>query len=114
VEFPEVPPTLLANLNRQRLEGKLCDVSILLQGRIFRAHRAVLAASSPYFHDQLFLKELDSISLPDVMDPEAFGVVLASAYTGRLAMAPEEIVNFLTVGSVLQMWHIVDKCTELL
>ncbi|KAL8213609.1 UNVERIFIED_CONTAM: hypothetical protein K2H54_067413 [Gekko kuhli] len=29
-------------------------------------------------------------------------------------MASDEIVNYLTVGSVLQMWHIVDKCTELL
>lgn len=29
-------------------------------------------------------------------------------------MLRDDIVNYLTVGSVLQMWHIVDKCTELL
>lgn len=29
-------------------------------------------------------------------------------------MLREDIVNYLTIGSVLQMWHIVDKCTELL
>uniref|UniRef100_A0A8C3JTR7 Zinc finger and BTB domain containing 22 n=1 Tax=Calidris pygmaea TaxID=425635 RepID=A0A8C3JTR7_9CHAR len=104
----------MANLNRQRVEGKLCDISIHVQGRVFRAHRAVLAASSPYFHDQVLLKNMTSIVLPNVMDPGAFETVLGSAYTGRLSMAPEEIVNFLTVGSVLQMWHIVDKCTELL
>ncbi|NWW77452.1 ZBT22 protein, partial [Climacteris rufus] len=102
VEFPEVPPALLAKLNQQRLDGKLCDVSIHVQGRVFRAHRA------------LFLKNLDSVVLPSVMDPAAFAVVLGSAYTGRLSMAPGDIVNLLTVGSVLQMWHIVDKCTELL
>ncbi|NXC48745.1 ZBT22 protein, partial [Penelope pileata] len=114
VDFPEIPSALLAKLNQQRVEGKLCDISIHVQGRVFRAHRAVLAASSPYFHDQVLLKNMTSIVLPSVMDPGAFETVLGSAYTGRLAMAPQEIVNFLTVGSVLQMWHIVDKCTELL
>ncbi|NXB87564.1 ZBT22 protein, partial [Vidua chalybeata] len=114
VEFPQVPPALLSNLNQQRLEGKLCDVSIHVQGREFRAHRAVLAASSPFFHDQLFLKNLDSIELPGVMDPAAFALVLGCAYTGRLSMARGDLLSFLTVGSVLQMWHIVDKCTELL
>lgn len=114
VDFPEITSALLANLNQQRVEGKLCDISIHVQGRVFRAHRAVLAASSPYFHDQVLLKNMTSIVLPNVMDPSAFETVLGSAYTGRLSMAPGEIVNFLTVGSVLQMWHIVDKCTELL
>lgn len=114
VDFPEITSALLENLNQQRLEGKLCDISIHVQGRIFRAHRAVLAASSPYFHDQVLLKNMMSIVLPSVMDPVAFETVLGSAYTGKLSMASDEIVNYLTVGSVLQMWHIVDKCTELL
>uniref|UniRef100_H9GE17 Zinc finger and BTB domain-containing protein 22 n=1 Tax=Anolis carolinensis TaxID=28377 RepID=H9GE17_ANOCA len=114
VAFPEVTGALLESLNQQRLEGKLCDIAIQVQGRVFRAHRAVLAASSPYFHDQVLLKNMTSVVLPSVMDPVAFEAVLGSAYTGHLSMAADEIVNFLTVGSVLQMWHIVDKCTELL
>uniref|UniRef100_A0A8D0HMI9 Zinc finger and BTB domain containing 22 n=1 Tax=Sphenodon punctatus TaxID=8508 RepID=A0A8D0HMI9_SPHPU len=114
VDFPEITSALLENLNQQRVEGQLCDISIHVQGRVFRAHRAVLAASSPYFHDQVLLKNMTSIVLPSVMDPVAFETVLGSAYTGKLSMASDEIVNFLTVGSVLQMWHIVDKCTELL
>ncbi|KAF7235074.1 Zinc finger and BTB domain-containing protein 22 [Varanus komodoensis] len=114
VDFPEVTSALLQNLNQQRVEGKLCDIAIHVQGRVFRAHRAVLAASSPYFHDQVLLKNMTSIILPSVMDPVAFETVLGSAYTGKLSMAADEIVNYLTVGSVLQMWHIVDRCTELL
>ena len=76
MDFPEITSALLANLNQQRVEGKLCDISIHVQGRVFRAHRAVLAASSPYFHDQVLLKNMTSIVLPNVMDPSAFGAGL--------------------------------------
>ncbi|XP_041091033.1 zinc finger and BTB domain-containing protein 22-like [Polyodon spathula] len=114
VDFPEVPVSLLESLNQQRLEGQLCDLSIHVQGQEFRAHRCVLAASSPYFHDQVLLKNVSSVVLPSVMDPLAFESVLGSAYTGRLSMFTDEIINYLTVGSVLQMWHVVDKCSELL
>ncbi|KAM9323864.1 zinc finger and BTB domain-containing protein 22 [Gastrophryne carolinensis] len=114
VDFPDVASSLLESLNQQRMEGKLCDVSIHAQGRVFRAHRAVLAASSPYFHDQVLLKGMSCVALPGVVDPGAFEAVLCAAYTGRLTMLADEIVNYLTVGSVLQMWHVVDKCSELL
>uniref|UniRef100_H2SAD1 Zinc finger and BTB domain containing 22b n=1 Tax=Takifugu rubripes TaxID=31033 RepID=H2SAD1_TAKRU len=112
--FPSAQASVLDGLNRQREEGRLCDLSIHVQGHVFKAHRCVLAASSPYFHDQVLLKNMSTVSIPAVMDPLAFESVLSCAYTGRLRMLRDDIVNYLTVGSVLQMWHIVDKCTELL
>lgn len=57
---------------------------------------------------------MSAVSIPAAMDPLAFESVLSCAYTGQLRMLRDDIVNYLTVGSVLQMWHIVDKCTELL
>ncbi|XP_035536977.1 zinc finger and BTB domain-containing protein 22b [Morone saxatilis] len=112
--FPSAQASVLDSLNRQREDGRLCDLSIHVQGNVFKAHRCVLAASSPYFHDQVLLKNMSTVSIPAVMDPLAFESVLSCAYTGQLRMLREDIVNYLTVGSVLQMWHIVDKCTELL
>ncbi|XP_055732256.1 zinc finger and BTB domain-containing protein 22-like [Salvelinus fontinalis] len=112
--FPSSQASVLDSLNRQREEGQLCDLSIQVQGKVFKAHRCVLAASSPYFHDQVLLKNMSTVSIPAVMDLLAFESVLSCAYTGQLRMLREDIVNYLTVGSVLQMWHIVDKCTELL
>ncbi|XP_012706994.2 zinc finger and BTB domain-containing protein 22 [Fundulus heteroclitus] len=112
--FPGVRAAVLDNLNRQREEGRLCDLSIQVQGHVFRAHRCVLAASSPYFHDQVLLKNVTTVSLPSVMDPVAFESVLSSAYTGQLSIIHDDIVNYVTVASFLQMWHIVDKCTEIL
>nr|BAD93269.1 BING1 [Oryzias latipes] len=114
VSFPGAQTSVLDSLNRQREDGSLCDLSIHVQGQVFKAHRCVLAASSPYFHDQVLLKNMSAVSIPAVMDPLAFESVLSCAYTGQLRMLRDDIVNYLTVGSVLQMWHIVDKCTELL
>lgn len=51
--FPNVQASVLDSLNRQREDGQLCDLSIHVQGHVFKAHRCVLAASSPYFHDQV-------------------------------------------------------------
>ncbi|XP_030644845.1 zinc finger and BTB domain-containing protein 22 [Chanos chanos] len=112
--FPSVRASILDNLNQQREEGQLCDLSILVQGQVFRAHRCVLAASSPYFHDQVVLKNVTSVTLPSVLEPLAVQSVLDSAYTGQLRIMCDDIVNYVTVASFLQMWHIVDKCTEIL
>lgn len=51
--FPNAQAEVLDSLNRQREDGQLCDLSIHVQGQVFKAHRCVLAASSPYFHDQV-------------------------------------------------------------
>lgn len=61
--FPNVQTSVLNSLNRQREDGQLCDLSIHVQGHVFKAHRCVLAASSPYFHDQVCLLPSDNVYL---------------------------------------------------
>ncbi|XP_072529864.1 zinc finger and BTB domain-containing protein 43 [Salminus brasiliensis] len=114
VEFPDFSCSLLKKLNQQRQRGQLCDLIVSLGGHQFRAHRAVLAASSPYFCDQVLLKNSARVVLPDVMHPCVFERLLLSCYTGALSVPSGEVVAFLTAASFLQMWHVVDKCTELL
>ncbi|KAJ8413779.1 hypothetical protein AAFF_G00063770 [Aldrovandia affinis] len=114
VEFPDFSCSILQKLNRQRQLGQLCDITVVIQGHRFRAHRAVLAASSPYFCDQVLLKNSVRVVLPDVMLPSVFESLLQSCYTGSLLLPVGEVVGFLTAASFLQMWHVVDKCTELL
>nr|XP_033815870.1 zinc finger and BTB domain-containing protein 43 [Geotrypetes seraphini]XP_033815871.1 zinc finger and BTB domain-containing protein 43 [Geotrypetes seraphini]XP_033815872.1 zinc finger and BTB domain-containing protein 43 [Geotrypetes seraphini]XP_033815873.1 zinc finger and BTB domain-containing protein 43 [Geotrypetes seraphini] len=114
VDFPDFSNVILQKLNQQRQLGQLCDISIIVQGHLFRAHKAVLAASSPYFCDQVLLKNSRRVVLPDVMNPRVFENILVSTYTGRLVMPAPEIVSYLTAASFLQMWNVVDKCTELL
>ena len=40
-------------LDSLRVSGALCDVTIVVAGQEFRAHKIILAASSPYFKAML-------------------------------------------------------------
>lgn len=114
VDFPDFSSNVLKRLNQQRQLGQLCDITVVLQGQQYRAHRAVLAASSSYFCDQVLLKNSQQVVLPDVMQARVFESLLQSCYTGALQLPAGEVVGFLTAASFLQMWHVVGKCTELL
>ncbi|XP_037450519.1 BTB/POZ and MATH domain-containing protein 1-like [Triticum dicoccoides] len=66
------------------------DVSFVVAGETFRAHRALLAARSPVFEAELFGAMLESsssssspIALEDI-EPETFGAVLRFIYTDTL------------------------------
>lgn len=53
MEVPSYLPQLLYELNEQRKRGFFCDCSILVEGRVFKAHRNVLFAGSGYFQSLL-------------------------------------------------------------
>ena len=40
---------LLRELNEQRQHGVLCDVCVVVEGKVFKAHKNVLLGSSRYF-----------------------------------------------------------------
>ncbi|KAM5287096.1 zinc finger and BTB domain-containing protein 9 isoform 1-T3 [Hipposideros larvatus] len=114
IEFPQHSSLLLEALNRHRLEGKFCDVSLLVQGRELRAHKAVLAAASPYFHDKLLLGDAPRLTLPSIIEADAFEGLLQLIYSGRLRLPLDALPAHLLVASGLQMWQVVDQCSEIL
>ncbi|XP_077340857.1 zinc finger and BTB domain-containing protein 9 [Lithobates pipiens] len=114
MDFPHYSSVLLNTLNKQRLEGKFCDLSIHVQDRVFRVHKTVLAASSPYFHDKLLLNDTNCLVLPAVIQPDAFENLLQLIYSGSLSLEMEALPSHLLVASGLQMWQVVDRCCELL
>lgn len=122
MEIPDFGRSVLGSLNEQRLLGHYCDVSILVQGRSFKAHRAVLAASSLYFRD-LFSAAADSsfstssqavFELPSSVTPTCFQQILSFCYTGRLSMAASEQLVLMYTAGYLQIQNIVERGMELL
>ncbi|NXO45591.1 ZBTB9 protein, partial [Locustella ochotensis] len=114
ISFPRHAPTLLDSLNRLRLQGKFCDVTIHAGGRVFAAHGSVLAAASPFFHDKLLLRAGPRLSLPPAVDASTFEGLLEFIYCGRLTVAVEALPGHLLVASALQMWHVVERCSQIL
>ncbi|NXU93820.1 ZBTB9 protein, partial [Xiphorhynchus elegans] len=114
ISFPRHAAALLDSLNRLRLEGKFCDVTVHVGGRVFPAHKSVLAAASPFFHDKLLLQDGGHLALPPAIDAAAFEGLLQLIYSGCLMVALEALPGHLLAASGLQMWHVVDRCSEIL
>uniref|UniRef100_A0A8C5LGV4 Uncharacterized protein n=1 Tax=Jaculus jaculus TaxID=51337 RepID=A0A8C5LGV4_JACJA len=101
-------------LNELRLQGKLCDIVVHIQGQPFRAHKAVLDASSPYFQDHSALSTMSGLSISVIKNPNVFEQLLSFCYTGRMSLQLKDVVSFLTAASFLQRQCVIDKGTQIL
>ncbi|KAG7266171.1 hypothetical protein CRUP_012502, partial [Coryphaenoides rupestris] len=103
----------LKHMNALRTRQHFCDVTIVASdNQTFRGHKVVLAACSPFLRDQFLLNPASKLQV-EVSLLHSSAVVcnlLLSCYTGVLQFGPEEIVNYLTAASYLQMEHIVERC----
>ncbi|XP_072228512.1 nucleus accumbens-associated protein 2 [Leuresthes tenuis] len=114
VEIPNFGATVLGSLNEQRLLGHYCDVSILVKGQAFKAHRAVLAASSLYFRDLFSSSTKTQFELPSSVTPACFEQILTFCYTGKLTMAASEQLVVMYTAGYLQIQHIVERGMDLM
>ncbi|XP_066515833.1 nucleus accumbens-associated protein 2 [Hoplias malabaricus] len=114
VEIPNFGSTVLGSLNEQRLSGQYCDVSILVKGQAFKAHRAVLAASSLYFRDLFSASTKAQFELPSSVTPACFQQILSFCYTGKLTMAASEQLVVMYTAGYLQIQHIVERGMDLM
>lgn len=117
MEVPSHARDLLLQLNSQRTKGFLCDVIIVVQNALFRAHKNILAASSHYLkslvvHDNLINLDHEMVS------PGVFRVILDYIYTGRLSegdpASPTEpsLGAVLAAASYLQLLDLVVLCKK--
>lgn len=114
LDIPDFSNSVLSHLNQLRIQGRLCDIVVNVQGHSFRAHKVVLAASSPYFRDHMLLSEMSTVSISVIRNPTVFEQLLSFCYTGRLCLQLADIISYLTAASFLQMQHIIDRCTQIL
>lgn len=92
LEFSDVghASSLLVQLNEQRLRGQFCDVTIIAEDTKFKAHKNVLAASSPYFKEVLLEEPAGRqpsqiLELPDIQ-AEVFSDILNFIYNSHLSV----------------------------
>ncbi|XP_057684569.1 zinc finger and BTB domain-containing protein 8B [Corythoichthys intestinalis] len=117
MEVPSYLPKLLFELNEQRKRGFFCDCSILVEGRVFKAHRNVLFAGSGYFRALLvhYLQDSgqrQSTASLDIVTADAFSIILDFLYSGRLALSSSSVIEVMSAASYLQMTDLVNLCKK--
>ncbi|NWR08404.1 KAISO regulator, partial [Paradoxornis webbianus] len=89
----QYPRVLLQSLNEQRRCGLFCDVTVIVEGRKFPAHRNILSASSTYFH-QLFSVAGQVVELRFVR-AEIFGKILDYIYSSKIMSVGSDVLGEL-------------------
>ncbi|XP_012372767.1 zinc finger and BTB domain-containing protein 8B [Octodon degus] len=105
---------LLEELNEQRKRDFFCDCSIIVEGRIFKAHRNILFANSGYFRALLIHYIQDSgrhsTASLDIVTSDAFSTILDFLYSGKLDLCGENVIEVMSAASYLQMNDVVNFC----
>lgn len=107
---------VLQSLNEQRLRDVLCDVTVLVEDRSFRAHCAVLASCSHYFHSRLpgAGRQCPVITLPEEVTVEGFEPLLHFAYTSKLLFTKENIHAIHSCADFLGFHNLEASCFDFL
>ncbi|XP_053315766.1 zinc finger and BTB domain-containing protein 38 [Spea bombifrons] len=89
---------LLCSLNEQRMQGSLCDVTIVVEDTKFKAHRNILAASSLYFRNQFLSQSIliqgHVLELTD-FKADTFTEILNYIYSSKVAIKRKEALSDL-------------------
>uniref|UniRef100_A0A8C6ND05 Uncharacterized protein n=1 Tax=Melopsittacus undulatus TaxID=13146 RepID=A0A8C6ND05_MELUD len=103
--------------NELRLEGKLCDVIISVDGIEFNAHKNILCSCSHYFR-ALFtsswnMAEKKVYKIPGI-SPEMMRLIIEYAYTRTVQVTMENVENLFIAADQLNIMGIIRLCCEFL
>ncbi|XP_060528987.1 kelch-like protein 26 isoform X2 [Cylas formicarius] len=109
--------TLLEGLNSLRQKGELLDITLVIEGSLFQAHKAVLSACSDYFRamftDNMLEARKNEICLNGIT-AKGFHQLLEYAYTSHLALNLANVQDVLEAASHVQMVNCIQACSNYL
>ncbi|NXN96229.1 ZBT24 protein, partial [Rhinopomastus cyanomelas] len=106
--------SILANFEEQRKKDFLCDITLIVENVQFRAHKALLAASSEYF-SMMFVDEGEigqSVYMLEGMVADTFGALLEFIYTGCLCASEKNTEQILATAQLLKVTDLVWACAD--
>ncbi|KAM9348859.1 transcription regulator protein BACH1b [Symphorus nematophorus] len=107
---------VLRRLDEQRRRDTLCDVTVLVEGQSFRAHRSVLASCSEYFTHRIspLTQHGAVITLPPEVTIAGFEPLLKFAYTSKLLFGKDDVLDIRNSASVLGFRDLDEACFDFL
>lgn len=104
---------ILRNLDRLRKRDLLCDITLVVENVHFKAHKALLAASSAYFSNMLTAEDQLHQYQLDGMTPVIFATVLEFIYNARVLVEDGSTENLLAAARLIEVSELVRVLTEL-
>ncbi|XP_068460954.1 zinc finger protein 131 [Clinocottus analis] len=103
-EYPAHYKVMMDKLNEQRQLDQFTDITLIVDGHQFRAHKAVLAACSQFFHK--FFQDFTQEPLVEIegVSNTAFSQLMEFTYTATLVVdGEEEAYDVWKAAEYLQM-----------
>lgn len=98
-------------------DSRFSDVTFVVGGKEFHAHRCILAARSEVFCGMLFGGMRESvekrIEVPDSVDRDIFGIILQWAYTGMARMSARDVLGVLKLANFYGFPDLEEHCRTL-
>ena len=115
----DVYTSIIKGLLQQRADGEFCDVTLRVNGCKFFAHKAVLAASSPYFRS-MFTSRMREESSPEVdltqslliENHDSFRYILDFIYCGDMEITTSNAEDILRIADFLLLDDVKDYCRQ--
>ncbi|XP_072024581.1 kelch-like protein 11 [Amphiura filiformis] len=110
---------LLTKLRAQRADEKYCDMVLHVEDKVFKAHRNVLAAYSPYF-DTMCNSGLEedkrnmALATVECTSAEAMELILDYMYTGKICINADNVESILRGADPFLMSTLKDYCHKFL
>ncbi|EGT31030.1 CBN-KEL-8 protein [Caenorhabditis brenneri] len=100
-----------------REDEELCDVELIVEGSVIRAHRYILAAASPYFKAMFTNGMVETKKVTIKMEElpfESMEIIVNYIYTDKIAITINNVHQLIFTATILQMDVIVGACQEYL
>ncbi|XP_068457026.1 transcription regulator protein BACH1b [Clinocottus analis] len=107
---------VLRCLDEQRRRDTMCDVTVVVEGQRFRAHRSILASCSEYFTHRIssLTQHGAVITLPQEVTVAGFEPLLKFAYTSKLLFEKDDILEIRNSASILGFRDLDEACFDFL
>ncbi|XP_057292705.1 kelch-like protein 18 [Hydractinia symbiolongicarpus] len=114
---PDILNSTIKSLAQLRRDELLCDVVLNVEGQKVKAHKVVLAATTPYFNAMFTNSMLESDSKEIVihgMDADSLKALVNFMYGENLFIKVDNVHNLLSGASMLQIICVKDACVNFL
>ncbi|XP_044132129.1 zinc finger protein 131 isoform X1 [Bufo gargarizans] len=111
-EFPDHYKVMMDRLNEQRELDQFTDITLIVDGHQFKAHKAVLAACSHFFYQ--FFKDFTEEPLVEIegVSNVAFRHLIEFTYTAKLMLQGEEEASDIYKAAEYLQMHEAIKALE--